>query len=128
MCKRYIHRKSSLNAFDDEVSMLTATTGIGYGGFLAPPVMHCVNPMCEGRKLGTSNDPVNVTLFTIDGPRPASKISLKCGKCNANYGYSKYGNKYSCGDRFYNEERPYVEASDVVFLDRKLHQLFVCLR
>lgn len=127
-CKSYLHRKSHSQGFQDELTQLTAKSGIGFNGFLAPPVMYCLNVSCEGRKLATYHEPTNVTLFTIDGPRPASKITLKCPKCSTNYSYSKYGNKLSCGDRYYNQEREFVEASDVVYLDRKLYQLFASLK
>ena len=32
------------------------------------------------------------------------------------------------GERYYDESRQLVEASDVVFVDRYLQQLFACLR
>ena len=127
-CKAYLQRKAHPLAFENELTELTAMTGTGYNGFLAPPVMYCLNVSCERRKLATYHEPTNVTLFTIDGPRPASKISLKCSKCCTNYSYSTYGNKLLSGVRYYDQEPDFVEASDVVYLDRNLYQLFASLR
>lgn len=91
------------------------------------PVMYCLNASCDGRGLAVYES-TNVTIFTINGPMPTTKINLKCSKCTTNYSYSKFGNKFSSGDRYYNKECPLVEASDVVFLDCKLYHLFASLR
>ena len=94
---------------------------------ILPTRQQCLSDHCNGKRLAAYTESTNVTVFTLSGPRPASKITLKCCKCNTNYGYSKFGNK-SSGERYYEEERPFVEASDVVFLDRDIYQLFASLR
>ena len=127
--KRYTKRKchSQSHAFDKEMLSLTNNSGVGHAAFLAPPLTHCINDHCEGKRLAAYTEPTNVTVFTSTGPRAATKITLKCSKCSTNYGYTKVDNG-SSGERYYDEEYPLVEASDVVFLDCYLHQLFASLR
>ncbi|XP_074625879.1 uncharacterized protein LOC141884088 isoform X2 [Acropora palmata] len=47
------------------------------------------------------------------------KPSCRCKDCKLNNGYSMFGNAEE-GLHFYKVQRPYVEASDDVFLDRSL--------
>lgn len=54
--------------------------------FLAPPVSDCI--MC-GSSLTTHNKPVTTICYTIAGPIPAMKVSLRCDTCRVNYGYGK---------------------------------------
>lgn len=126
--KPFFQRKADDKAFETEQMQLTAKTGKGYSGFLAPPVSCCLNVGCSRQKLVSYTEPTNVTIFGFDGARPGSKITLKCSLCNANYGYSMYGNKLVSGSRFYDQERHLVEASDVVFMERNLYRMFVSLR
>ena len=127
-CLQYTQRKVHPRAYDKELLCLTDKHKAGYSAFLGPPTKHCLNVACDRHQLSTYSALTNVTVFKEDGPRPATKLSLKCSKCNTNYGYSKYGNKVVAGERYYAECRHLVEASDVVFLDRSLHHLFACLR
>ena len=83
---------------------------------LAPPVTNCCN--CKSllvaqTKIGT------VTVFSGESVKTAMNLSLRCKDCKLNYGYSMFGNIQE-GYRFYKEERPYVEASDGVFMERSL--------
>ena len=126
--KAFFQRRTDERAFEKEQMHLTAKTGKGYNGFLAPPVTCCLNVGCSGRKLVSYTEPTNVTIFGFDGARPGSKITLKCSLCNTNYGYSMYGNKLVSGSRFYDQERHLVETSDVVFVERNLYRMFVSLR
>ena len=116
-CKEYSQRKAHHLAFSDELTELTALGGNGRNGFLAPPVSCCLNVSCNRRKLAAYHEPSNVTMFTFNGQIPASKIALKCPQCSTNYGYSAYGNKLSNGVRYYEQEREFVEASDVVYIN-----------
>ncbi len=45
-----------------------------------------------------------------------------------NYNYSMYGNKKGTGEKYYSREQSYVEASDVMFVERHLHHLFASLK
>jgi len=51
--------------------------------------------------------------------KSAMKPSCRCKDCKLNNGYSMFGNAEE-GLHFYKVQRPYVEASDDVFLDRSL--------
>ena len=127
-CNKFLNRKAHPNAYDEELLDLTNRQHTGYNAFLGPPTTKCFNVKCHGKSLSLYNTPTNVTIFTLNGPRPGSKVILKCSHCNTNYGYSKYGNKLTSGERFYENHRQFIEASDVVFVDQDLHQLFTSLR
>ena len=99
-CKQYSQRKRDPCAYDKELLCLTDKHKAGYNSFLAPPTQHCLNVNCNGHQLSTYSAPTNVTVFTENGPRPATKLTLKCSKCNTNYGYSKYGNKLLAGELY----------------------------
>ena len=90
---------------------------------LAPPVNNCIN--C-GKSLKTQNKMCTVTVFSMNTVKTALKLSLRCQDCEINFGYSMFGN-VSQGYRFYDEQRPYVEASDEVFLERSLCLLQISL-
>ena len=61
----------------------------------------------------------NITLFDRETIVPGIKFLLRCQNCKVNYGYSMYGNTEN-GYKFYQEKRPYVEASNVTYLSRGL--------
>ncbi len=124
----YMGRKSDPMAYGEELWKLTSETGRGYNAFVAPPVTHCINPACNQGKLSKRNDVTNVTVYDINGGRPASKLGLKCNECGTSYNYSMFGKKKTTGEKYYSCEREYVEASDVVLVDRHLHHLFASLK
>ena len=86
---------------------------------LTPPVRHCllcVTKTGQPYKLGVHNKPVSVKFVPISGPPTTKlKVCLGCPKCSLKYNYSQYGNKKE-GFRFYREERPSIEASDVCYI------------
>ena len=90
---------------------------------LAPPVNTCTN--CS-KMLKAQNKMSNVTVFSMNTIKTAMKLCLQCQDCDINYGYSMFGNGKK-GYRFYDEERPYVEATDEVFLERSLCLLQISL-
>ena len=83
---------------------------------LAPPVTNCCN--CKSLLIA-QNKTGTVTVFSGESVKTAMKLSLRCKDCKLNYGYSMFGNIQE-GYHFYKEERPYVEASDGVFMERSL--------
>ena len=98
--------------------------------FIGPPATSCTQSSCsyKSSSLTIHNDPVNVTVFTHSGPIPATNVSLWCQKCMTNYNYSMFGNKQGNGEMYYEKERPLVEISDNVFIDRAMYQFFCVLR
>ena len=52
--------------------------------FLAPPVVTCLR--CAGT-LQTHHSPSVIICYTLDGPLPAAKITLRCRQCGLNYRY-----------------------------------------
>lgn len=88
------------------------------GYLLTPPeelkMRGCLK--CDN-KLTTHNDASLVTVFTIKGPIPATKICWRCKRCKLNYNYSQYGNE-EIGYKFYSEPRPLVEATTSSYVER----------
>ena len=52
--------------------------------FLSPPLDSCL--LCNGT-LTTHNQPTVCICYTLDGPIPAAKITLRCQHCSINYRY-----------------------------------------
>ncbi len=61
--------------FEDALASLNGKDSINYGGFIAPPVEDCT--LC-GTALTAPNALSSCTLFTMDGPKPCTKLSLRC--------------------------------------------------
>ena len=106
----------------------TYETRRGHCTFLGPPTTTCLRPECCDAPLHQHNAICNVTLFDIEGPHPASKTLLRCSKCKYVYGCSLYGTKHLDEEKYYSMPRECIEASDVVYISRQLHHLFLSLR
>lgn len=111
---------------------LSDTTGTAYTDFLAPPTSSCLIQQCprfgDPDSLYQHHPPTTVSVFTFEGPKPATKVCLKCRECNTIYNYNSFGKKKSEGERFYNNVREYVEVSDVAYCDHRLLQVYSLLR
>ena len=120
---------------DDIQSILQQVSqdkGVAHTAFLVPPVCQCINAECKdfqsGKFLSKHHKPITVTLFTVNGPVPATKILYRCRECNTNYNYAMYGQKFFQGERFYSTQRPYIEITDEVYCERNLFRLYSLLR
>lgn len=117
---------------DETLHTLSKKSGTAYTSFLAPPTSACLNECCPRfgnlHSLHQHHLPITVSLFTLEGPKPGTKICLKCRECNTIYNYSSFGKKKTEGERFYNDVRDYVEVSDVTFCDRRLLRFYSLLR
>ena len=97
--------------------------------YLTPPISNCIQQGCSAEiRLVRHHDPVDATIFTMKGPVFAKKQLLKYTKCTTIYGYSMYGHKTTDGERYYTEQRPYIEVNDTTFCDRLLFEFFCNLR
>ena len=106
-------------------------TGIAHTAILAPPVSSCICTQCSslGRPLYRHHSPTTVTIFTLNGPIPGTKINLKCSDCSTIYNYCMYGQKANNGEQFYDGcLRKYLEISDEVYCERSLFELYCQLR
>lgn len=83
---------------------------------LTPPSKSCLTCNCA---LSSASTPSYVTLYTLEGACPGIKLVWKCQACGINYGYCQYGNS-QVGYQFYRERRPFIEALNVTYFDRKL--------
>ena len=84
-CAKFLSSKGSL----DESQLWEMCEGERYRftKFLAPPVSSCLS--CEGN-LSMHNRPSKAKVFTLEGPIPASKITLECRNCKISYGIARY--------------------------------------
>lgn len=107
------------------------STDEGHSMFLAPPVSWCINPTCircgQANSLSTNHDPIDVVVFDFDGPLLGLKVCLKCKSCSTIYNYSKFGKKYTDGERFYEKERDLIEITDRVYATKSLYSFYRCL-
>lgn len=69
--------------------------------------------------LTSHNKPCDVVVYTSCRKTAGLKFFLRCEYCKINYNYDCYGNK-SAGWCLYQTSRPYVEATDVCFVDCSL--------
>ena len=122
-CSPYCNMRSN----SDHLRRLTRENGSPFEEFLAPPVSICINLECKGR-LVDQHKPIAVTIFGLTGPRKATKLSLRCSTCSTVYNYSQYGRRHTCGEMWYEQRREYIEVSDTVYCERRLHELFCNLR
>ena len=127
----FFDRHACLDAYVQEMRTISESSGRAHTAYIAPPVTSCINPSCRRRgelgSLGVHHSEVDAVLWDICGPIPATKVSLKCKNCATIYNYSKYGNKTADGERFYEDERPLIEVSNVTFCSRKLYSLYCSL-
>ena len=127
----FFDRHACLDAYLPELRTISESSGKAHTAYIAPPVTYCINASCPRRgelcSLVVHHSDVDAVLWEIHGPIPATKVSLKCKHCATIYNYSKYGNKATDGERFYEQERPLIEVSDVTFCSRKLYSLYCSL-
>ena len=76
-----------------------------YAQILLPPVSSCIKEDCDMKHksgpLSVVRQPIAVTVYDVDGGRPAAKISLRCTKCHIIYNYTTYGRKTAEGETYY---------------------------
>ena len=106
--------------FEDALASLNGKDGINYGGFIAPPVEDCT--LC-GTALTAANAISSCTLFTMDGPKPCTKLSLRCQGCKVSYGRSM--THHSSGNASYYPKEiikkdNLLEVTNVVYMEQKL--------
>jgi len=86
---------------------------------LSPPTGTCLK--CD-RLLSEHNRPTDVVVNGICGQTKGLKFCLRCDHCMVNYNYDRYGNRAN-GWCLYPQIRPFVEATDVCFVERTLLEL-----
>ena len=127
----FFDRHACFDAYLPELRTISESSGKAHTAYIAPPVTYCLNTSCPRRgelySLVIHHSEVDAVVWDVEGPIPATKVSLKCKHCATIYNYSKYGNKTTGGERFYEQERPLIEVSDVTFCSRKLYSLYCSL-
>ncbi len=91
--------------------------------YFVPPTEVCLR--CKN-KLILHNKPCEITFYSLDGIQHGVKLCLQCKLCGLNYNYSTYGNN-SEGNKFYEQNRPAIEASDSTFVARTLFEFYCSL-
>ncbi len=87
---------------------------------LLPPTSTCL--VCTTAPLLSVHHECNVVVHGLSGAKQATKITTRCQSCRAIYNYTNYGNA-SSGWSLYEEQREYVEASDLCFVERQMYKL-----
>ena len=113
-CTEFASRPSGIDW--TALQSLSISSGVAFTAFVTPPVTQCIVPQCTGYVRSGSllrhHPPATVTVFRTCGPIPATKINLKCKFCHTVYNYSMYGKRNTEGERYYDNEREFVEVSD----------------
>lgn len=110
---------SSTLDLQDVLWELTAEDDYRFNKFIAPPVESCLK--CD-ESLSMHNRPSKAIVYGSAGPLPASKITLQCRHCETIYGVGNYSDE--SGRHFYANEiqSPFIEASNVSYMDRNLYK------
>ena len=103
-------------SYEDGLVDISQIASFPFRRILFPPTTVCFE--C-GWNLSPQNRPARVTVFENAETIPGIKFTLKCSNCKINFGYAMFGDTQR-GYRFYNKPRPYVESSNVTYLDRRL--------
>ena len=93
--------------------------------FLAPPVSTCLS--CEGN-LTMHNRPTRARLFSLEGPVPASKITLECRNCKISYGIARY--THDGKSHYYPKTFTggIIEVSNTTYMSERLYKWIPSLR
>jgi hypothetical protein len=84
--------------------------------FLSHPTDTCVK--CN-KNLACHNKPSEVSVYGLKECGKAFNVCWRCEDCDINYNYCRFGNKKE-GYRYYEETRPYIQASNCSFVERQL--------
>ena len=105
--------------FNDVFWKATEDESFNFVKMMAPPVHHCLN--CK-QPLSLNNKPTKVTLFTLQGPIPSTKLRLRCSECAVQYGVCSFSDKSA--EHLYPKSMrpPLVEASNVCYLEKGLYE------
>ena len=86
---------------------------------LSPLISTCL--VCENSNLCVNNH-CDVVVYGLRGSYTATKVSTQCQSCRKIYNYSTYGNVAE-GWKLFKEERDFVEASDVSFVECRMLEM-----
>ena len=106
--------------FEEVLRQLTKKGGLQYGAFIAPPVTDCLS--C-GSLLSAPNPPSSCTLYTCRGPKPCSKITLRCNGCKISYRLSMTTQKNGISSYYsknVTNSSELIEVTNVVYIEKKL--------
>jgi hypothetical protein len=108
--------------FEDALTNLNGKNGIHYNGFIAPPVEDCT--LC-GTALTAPNPLSSCTLYTVNGPKPCTKLTLRCQGCKVSYGRSmteSSGGNASYYPKEIISKDNLLEVTNVVYMEKKLYR------
>ena len=103
-------------SYENSLADISQLASFPFRRILLPPTTMCFE--C-GWNLSPQNRPARITVYENTEIIPGIKFTFKCSNCKINFGYSMFGDTQR-GYRFYNKPRPYVEASNVTYLDHRL--------
>lgn len=121
-----------LNHFHDELKYVsctehdqilwdtTAKHNEPHNAFLLPPVEHCIHNGCDGALY--VHYKCFATLFSMNGPIPAQKATLRCRECNTTYNIDTFSTPKE-GTRIYPFQTQWHAASNRVYFSTDVHEL-----
>ena len=108
--------------FEEALRQLTKKGGLQYGAFISSPVTECSS--C-GSLLCAPNPPSSCTLYTCRGPKPATKLTLRCQGCKISYGMSMTTQKSGVSSYYPQNvtvSSEFIEVTNVVYMEKKLYR------
>ena len=100
---------------DNYINELSVKLNFSFENFLCPPVRHCI--LCQ-KELTKNHAASQVVVCTSEGLKSGSSYSYRCRTCKYVYQYDTYG--YGDHRYYYDVERDYIRASQIMFIERKL--------
>lgn len=130
-CNNFFGRSCD-HSYKTELRKLSLESKRSFMYFIAPPVQKCINSLCkkyhQHGSLYIQNREVNVVVHSLQGPMPATKVSLRCNQCSTIYNYSMFGCTQSVGMRYYPQPQPLIEVCNTVYCTRELYAYIQSLR
>ena len=96
-----------------------------FTAFLSPPVSACLR--CES-DITMHNPPSKAKVFTLEGPIPATKITLECRSCQTSYEIARY--THDGGSHYYPKamSMDLIEVSNTTYISGKLYKWLPSVR
>ena len=83
----------------------------------------CYDSEGQPKPLSKHNNHIVVRYFTVTHAEKRYKMTLRCDTCKRNYNINQYGTKGNF--RLYEQQRPIIEVTDGVIVDRQLFDRYV---
>ena len=84
--------------------------------------------LCCERDVSMHNPPSKAKVSTLEGPIPATKITLECRSCKTSYGIARY--THDGGSHYYPKaiSMDLIEVSNTTYISGQLYKWLPSLR